>query len=142
MKLADVRKNAFAMPLNNPAFPRGPYKFYNREFIVISYRTDPDIVRALVPEPLEPIGDTVNYEFIRMPDSTGFGDYTETGQVIPVRLNGEEGVYTHAMYLDDDAPIAFKLDPARKPFVLGGGFLKYLNSKIPAIRAWEAKRAS
>ena len=55
MKLADVRKNAFAMPLNNPAFPRGPYKFYNREFIVISYRTDPDIVRALVPEPLEPI---------------------------------------------------------------------------------------
>jgi 3-isopropylmalate/(R)-2-methylmalate dehydratase small subunit len=43
---------------------------------------------------------------------------------------------------DDDAPIAFKLDPARKPFVLGGGFLKYLNSKIPAIRAWEAKRAS
>ena len=72
MKLADVRKNAFAMPLNNPAFPRGPYKFYNREFIVISYRTDPDIVRALVPEPLEPIGDTVNYEFIRMPDFDRF----------------------------------------------------------------------
>src|SRR5260370_8020988 len=41
-----------------------------------------------------------------MPDSTGFGDYTETGQVIPVRLNGEDGAYTHAMYLDDDAPIA------------------------------------
>ena len=41
-----------------------------------------------------------------MPDSTGFGDYTETGQVIPVRLNGEEGGYTHAMYLDDEAPIA------------------------------------
>ena len=34
--------------------------------------------------PLEVVGDTVNYEFIRMPDSTGFGDYTETGQVIPV----------------------------------------------------------
>ena len=32
----------------------------------------------MVPEPLEPIGDTVNYKFIRMPDSTGFGDYTET----------------------------------------------------------------
>jgi len=41
-----------------------------------------------------------------MPDSTGFGDYTETGQVIPVRFNGVEGAYTHAMYLDDDAPIA------------------------------------
>jgi 3-isopropylmalate dehydratase small subunit len=43
---------------------------------------------------------------------------------------------------DQDPPIKFALDPARKQFVLGGGFLKYLNSKIPAIRAWEAKRAS
>ena len=110
MKLAEVRTNAFAMPLNNPAYPKGPYKFYDREFVVITYRTDPDALRAVVPEPLEVIGDTVNYEFIRMPDSTGFGDYTETGQVIPVRFRGRDGVqeggYVHAMYLDDDAPIA------------------------------------
>jgi acetoacetate decarboxylase len=111
MKLADVRKNAFAMPLNNPAYPRGPYRFYNREFVVISYRTDPEILRAVVPEPLEVVGDTVNYEFIRMPDSTGFGDYTETGQVIPVRFTDakgevQEGGYVHAMYLDDNSPIA------------------------------------
>ena len=111
MKLADVRANAFAMPLNAPAYPRGPYKFYNREFVIIRYRTDPAILRAMVPEPLEVIGDTVNYEFIRMPDSTGFGDYTETGQVIPVRYTApdgtvQEGGYVHAMYLDDDAPIA------------------------------------
>ena len=45
----------------------------------------------------------MKYEFIRMPDSTGFGDYTESGQVIPVRFRGEEGVYVHSMYLDDDA---------------------------------------
>ena len=106
MKLADVRKNAFAMPLNNPAYPRGPYKFYNREFVIITYRTDPELLRAIVPEPLEVVGDTVNYEFIRMPDSTGFGDYTETGQVIPVRFKGEEGAYVHSMYLDDEGPIA------------------------------------
>src|SRR3546814_1788198 len=41
-----------------------------------------------------------------MPDSTGFGDYTETGQVIPVRYRGEAGGYVHSMYLDDEAPIA------------------------------------
>ena len=106
MNLAQVRRKAFAMPLNDPAYPPGPYKFYNREFVVITYRTDIDKLREVVPEPLEVAGDTVAYEFIRMPDSTGFGDYTETGQVIPVRLNGEDGAYTHAMYLDDDAPIA------------------------------------
>ena len=111
MKLADVRKNAFAMPLNDPSYPKGPYKFYNREFVVISYRTDPERLRSVVPEPLEVVGDTVNYEFIRMPDSTGFGDYTETGQVIPVRFKDkdgtvQEGGYVHAMYLDDNSPIA------------------------------------
>jgi acetoacetate decarboxylase len=41
-----------------------------------------------------------------MPNSTGFGDYTETGQVIPVTFRGEPGGYVHAMYLNDDAPIA------------------------------------
>lgn len=111
MKIDDVRRKAFAMPVNNPAYPPGPYKFYNREFIIISYRTDPALLRQVVPEPLEPIGDTVNYEFIRMPDSTGFGDYTETGQVIPVRYTAtdgtvQEGGYVHAMYLDDNSPIA------------------------------------
>src|SRR5262250_454647 len=91
MKLADVRAKAFAMPFNDPAYPRGPYKFYNREFVVITYRTDVDALREVVPEPLEVAGDTVAYEFIRMPDSTGFGDYTETGQVIPVRFKTKDG---------------------------------------------------
>src|SRR6266568_742955 len=111
MKLAEVRRSALAMPLNDPAYPPGPYKFYNREFVVMTYRTDLDKLREVVPEPLEVAGDTVSYEFIRMPDSTGFGDYTETGQVIPVRFKGADGVvqeggYVHAMYLDDDSPIA------------------------------------
>src|SRR6478752_7356144 len=48
----------------------------------------------------------VKYEFIRMPDSTGFGDYTESGQVIPVSFRGERGGYVHAMYLNDHPPIA------------------------------------
>ncbi len=111
MKLAKVRRDEFAMPLHDPAYPPGPYKFYNREFVVITYRTDIDKLRAVVPEPLEVAGDTVADEFIRMPDSTGFGDYTETGQVVPVRFKTkdgtvQEGGYVHAMYLDDNAPIA------------------------------------
>ena len=42
MEEADVRKNAFAMPLTSPAFPPGPYRFVNREFFIITYRTDPE----------------------------------------------------------------------------------------------------
>lgn len=35
---------------------------------------------------------------------------------------------------------SFSLDPLRKKFVLQGGFLKYVASKIPEVRAWEAAR--
>lgn len=106
MDASEIRKSAFAMPIGNPAFPRPPYRFRNREYLVFKYRTDPDLLRAIVPEPLELAEPMVKYEFIRMPDSTGFGDYTETGQVIPVRYEGVSGSYVHAMYLDDEAPIA------------------------------------
>jgi acetoacetate decarboxylase len=94
------------MPLTNPAYPPPPYRFYDREYIIIKYRTDRDALEAVVPEPLEVTDNIVNYEFIRMPDSTGFGDYTETGQVIPVRFQGEAGGYVHSMYLNDNSPIA------------------------------------
>lgn len=106
MKRGDVLRNAFAMPLTSPAYPRGPYRFVDREFMVITYRTDAEKLRALVPEPLTIDEPLVKYEFIRMPNSTGFGDYTETGQVIPVSLNGRKGNYTHCMFLNDEPPIA------------------------------------
>ena len=106
MKEADVRANAFAMPLTSPAFPPGPYRFVNREYLIITYRTDPAKLRAVVPEPLEVAEPLVKYEFIRMPDSTGFGDYTESGQVIPVSFQGRKGGYTHCMFLNDEPPIA------------------------------------
>jgi 3-isopropylmalate/(R)-2-methylmalate dehydratase small subunit len=40
--------------------------------------------------------------------------------------------------LDGGEPIGFTLDALRKAFITGGGFLPYLASKIPAVRAWEA----
>jgi acetoacetate decarboxylase len=41
-----------------------------------------------------------------MPDSSGFGDYTESGQIIPVSLRGVQGSYVHGMYLNDQPAIA------------------------------------
>ena len=106
MHIDDVKRKAFAMPLTSPAFPPGPYRFYNREFLIVTYRTDLDALRAVVPEPLQVTDPIVKYEFIRMPDSTGFGDYTESGQVIPVSFEGQKGGYVHSMYLNDESPIA------------------------------------
>lgn len=108
MKIADIINQAYTMPLTSPVCSKGPFIFKNREFFNIIYRTDAEKLRKVVPEPLEidTKNPLVTYEFIRMPDSTGFGDYTESGQAIPVIYNGEKGTYVHAMYLDDHAPTA------------------------------------
>ena len=108
MREKDVLERAFAMPLTSPAYSPGPYRFVNREYLIITYCTDAAKLRAIVPEPLE-LNDReplVKYEFIRMPDSNGFGDYTESGQVIPVSFRGRMGGYTHCMFLNDEGPIA------------------------------------
>src|ERR1700758_4074643 len=108
MRETDVKQRAFAMPLTSPAYPPGPYRFVDREYLIITYRTDPAKLRAVVPEPLEldEREALVKYEFIRMPDSNGFGDYTESGQVIPVAFRGRRSSYTHCMFLNDEGPIA------------------------------------
>ena len=106
MNETEVKKRAFAMPLTSPAYPVGPYRFNNREYLIVTYRTDPEKLRELVPEPLQIGEPLVKFEFIRMPDSTGFGDYTEAGQAIPVTFEGREGSYTHCMFLNAHPPIA------------------------------------
>jgi acetoacetate decarboxylase len=103
---SEVRRRAFAMPLTSPAYPIGPYRFVHREYLIITYRTDPEKLNTVVPEPLKLEEPLVKFEFIRMPDSTGFGDYTESGQVIPVSFRGRKGSYSHCMFLNDHPPIA------------------------------------
>lgn len=106
MKKEDILQTP-SMPLVSPSYPKGPYRFIDREYMIVTYETDPQAIRAQLPEPLEPDGsNTVMYEFIRMPDSTGFGDYTESGIVIPAKYKGEAVNFTSQMYLDDHAPIA------------------------------------
>ncbi len=106
MDETQIKQNAFAMPFSNPSYPRGPYHFTNREYFTITYETDMELLREIVPAPLEVVEPLVSFEVVRMPDSTGFGSYTESGQVIPVRYKGKVGSYSHAMYLDDQPPLA------------------------------------
>lgn len=100
------------MPHINPSFPLGPYRFVDREYMIISYESDPDAIRAVIPAPLEPApGNVVLYEWINMPDSTGFGSYSESGTVIPCIMKGPDGAdipinFTLNMFLDCEPPIA------------------------------------
>ena len=106
MNIRDIL-NQPSMPIASPSYPRGPYRFVNREYFIVTYESDPEAIRHAVPEPLEPDGsNTVMYEFISMPDSSGFGSYTESGVVIPALYKGEHVNFTSQMYLDCEPPIA------------------------------------
>ncbi|HEY9773665.1 MAG TPA: acetoacetate decarboxylase [Planktothrix sp.] len=106
MKIDEVLKQP-SMPISSPSYPPGPYRFVDREYFIVTYQSDPDAIREAVPEPLTPDGsNTVLYEFIRMPDSSGFGDYTESGIVIPCKFGDESVNFVAQMYLDCEPPIA------------------------------------
>ena len=97
-----------SMPAFSPSYPAGPYFFKNREYLIITYESDPDIVRAALPEPLEPAGENKNlcfYEWMKMPDSSGFGNYQESGSGIVATYKGEPCNFSVQMYLNDEPPI-------------------------------------
>jgi acetoacetate decarboxylase len=118
MKIEEILKQS-ATPLGAPAYPRGPYKFKNREYLNITYRTDPEALRRMVPEPLEIDEPLVRFEVMKMPDVTGLGSYTECGQAIMVRLGQERGEYLQAMYVDSHPAIASGREVSAFPKKLG-----------------------
>jgi acetoacetate decarboxylase len=94
-------------PLNAPSIPACGHRFNRREHMFITYETDWDALRAVVPEPLELVDrPLVRFEVMSMPDTTGYGAYYECGQAIPVAFQGEEGEYLHLMVLDGFGPMA------------------------------------
>lgn len=103
---ADEVRRQSTTPLGAPAYPSGRYRFTGREYLNILYRTDAEAMRRVVPEPLT-VGDPlVKFEVMRMPDVTGLGAFTESGQVLQVEYEGERADYLHAMYVDSLASIA------------------------------------
>ncbi|WP_310618847.1 acetoacetate decarboxylase [Flexibacterium corallicola] len=97
--------SASSMPVASPAYPKGPYRFIDREYLTIIYESEPEAIRQALPEPLEPDGsNTVLFEVIRMPDSAGFGSYLESGIVIPAKFGSDPVNFTAQMYLNDAPP--------------------------------------
>ncbi|WP_087930890.1 acetoacetate decarboxylase [Streptomyces albireticuli] len=99
MHTQDVAR-LFTTPLDSPAYAPARYRFTDREYLNITYRTDPAALRRIVPEPLSVPEPLVRFEVMRMPDVTGLGGYTEAGQVIAVEHEGESGEFNLAMYVD------------------------------------------
>lgn len=155
----EVASRAFAMPLLNPSYPRGPHRFKDREYLIITYRTDRKTLEAAIPAPLRLPRDAdplVKWETIKMPDSQvralakrprslslgaqGFGDYTEGGLVIPVEYERADGTlvkgsFVHSMYLDAAGPISGGREIWGESFLVGQVERVSLRCRLPQ-EAW------
>jgi len=118
VNIEEVRRQS-TTPLGAPAYPAGRYSFTDREYLNILYRTDADAMRRLVPEPLT-VGDPlVRFEVMRMPDVTGLGSFTESGQVLQVEYEGQTADYLQWMYVDSLPSIASGREISAYPKKLG-----------------------
>ncbi len=43
-----------SMPIASPSYPRGPCRFIDREYFIVTYVSDEEAIREALPEPLEP----------------------------------------------------------------------------------------
>src|ERR1700755_1305042 len=123
MNKQDVLKLS-SMPLQSPTYPTGPYKFFQRQYMIIYYRSDPAQIRKMLPEPLEPDGDTVSVQWLDLPDGEGFGAYSAALQAIPCTFKGEACNFVSQMYVDNTPPLAGGREIWGYPMKFGKALLK------------------
>ena len=127
---------ASSMPLASPSYPKGPYRFVDREYLVVHYESDPEALRAMLPEPLELDGNHAFFEWMKMPDSAGFGSYQEAGCGIYAKFNGEPCTYTAQMYLDDESPTTAGREIWGFPKKIGQPELKVVHDTLTGTLAY------
>lgn len=82
-------------------------KFIGAEMLIALYRTDPEVVRAILPKPLEPFEQPLAMAFLASYPETNFGiTYNEGGLFLLTRWRGEIGGYCLSMPVTDDMAMA------------------------------------
>lgn len=110
----DEVHQAFSTPMDNPLVPRFPITFRKVEIITVIYRTRPEAIRAILPEPLEAVSDYAIVHIYRMNDAEWFGRYHESAVQVECRLPAsasltgreERGAYSPYLYLEGDGPVS------------------------------------
>ena len=81
--------------------------FYDAELLLVAYETKPEIVKRLLPPPLEPAEQPIVFAFVANYPSTNFGvSYKEGALSLRSEFNGEVGQYYLAMPVTNDIALA------------------------------------
>jgi len=77
--------------------------FFDAEMAMVLFRTDPDVVKRIIPEPLKPLAEPFAMAFIARYPKTNFGSvYNEAALTLVVEYEGELGGYCLTMPVTED----------------------------------------
>jgi acetoacetate decarboxylase len=78
-------------------------QFTGAEMLLVSFRTDPKAVAAVLPRPLRPAGEPLAAAFVARYPQTNFGvTYNEGALFVAAEYRGERGWYCLSMPVDND----------------------------------------
>jgi acetoacetate decarboxylase len=98
---------AWSTPLAAPLEPPFPFTFRNVEVLSLVYRTTPEMVRRLIPPPLQPISDQVLIHIYNMNDVNYLGRYGECNVMLGAELPGKiRGGFSPFLFLNSDGGLA------------------------------------
>lgn len=103
---ADIRAPGFSTPWDAPTVPPFPLGFRDARILTLYWRTDPGAVAALLPPPLEPMGDVACAHVYAMGDVDWLGPYGEANVMVGARLGERAGGYSPYLALSSDIGVA------------------------------------
>lgn len=130
----DIVSGGFSTPLDAPMIPPFPFSFRNIEIVTLVYETDPDAIRALLPEPLLATGPEVMIHFYRMNDTDWLGPYNEVNVMVGAELPGQgRGAYSTGLYLSSDVGVAHGREVHGQPKKLANPRIDHRGDLIVAV---------
>ncbi len=104
-------EDAVGTPIDSPATGLPPSYFRDGEVLTFQYATELSAIRALLPEPLEPVNDVVQVQVSRWGDVPGVGrDIHECNVMVAARYQGDggpvEGSYSPYFWVESDRAMA------------------------------------
>src|ERR1700689_2026562 len=103
--------DAAGTPVDSPLSGLPPARVRDGEVPTFQYATDPAAIRALLPEPLEPVNDTVQVQVSRWGDVPGMGrDVRECNVMVAARYQDGDGAvqgsYSPYFWVESDRAMA------------------------------------
>ena len=129
----EIVKGGFSTPLDAPTIPRFPFEFRNINILTLTYRTDPDAIRRLLPEPLVSTGDMVMIHFYQMNDTDWLGPYNEVNVMVGAELPGKAtGAYSPYLFLSSEVGVTHGREIHGQPKKLGRPRIEFRSDLIVA----------